>query len=231
MRIAGTHQRPRRLVALVAFASMLAACGGNVDTVGNGNAVTSSTSSTSKSSGTDALSIGGTPATSVVAGQTYTFQPTASGASGTTLTYSIANLPSWATFSAATGALTGTPTDSEMGAYSGIAITVTDGTATAALPTFAITVNASAPEPGTATLSWVAPTENTDGTPLTDLAGYRVHYGTSSDALTQTIDVSGATATSLIVTGLDPGTYYFAVTALTSSGQESAPSDTASKTI
>ncbi len=231
MRIAGTHQRPRRLVALVAFASMLAACGGNVDTVGNGNAVTSSTSSTSKSSGTDALSIGGTPATSVIAGQTYTFQPTASGASGSTLTYSIANLPSWATFSAVTGALTGTPTDSETGTYSGIAITVTDGTSTAALPTFAITVNASAPEPGTATLSWVAPTENTDGTPLTDLAGYRVHYGTSSDALTQTVDVSGATATSLIVTGLDPGTYYFAVTALTSSGQESAPSDTASKTI
>ena len=219
------------MVALLAAASMLAACGGTVATVGNGAAVTSSTSSTSKTSGTDTLSISGTPATSVVAGQPYAFQATASGASGTTLTYSIANLPSWASFNAVTGALSGRPTADETGAYSAIVISVTDGTATAELPTFAITVDAPAAEPGTATLSWVAPTENTDGSQLTDLTGYRVHYGTSSEALTQTVDVSGATATSLVVTGLDPGTYYFAVTALSSDGQESALSDTASKTI
>src|SRR5712691_8977244 len=28
--------------------------------------------------------------------------------------------------------------------------------------------------------SWTAPTTNTDGSPLTDLAAYRVYYGTSS---------------------------------------------------
>jgi hypothetical protein len=31
---------------------------------------------------------------------------------------------------------------------------------------------------GQATLSWDPPTTNVDGTPLTDLAGYKVYYGT-----------------------------------------------------
>jgi hypothetical protein len=33
---------------------------------------------------------------------------------------------------------------------------------------------------GRATLSWTAPTENTDGTTLANLAGYRIRYGTSA---------------------------------------------------
>ena len=38
------------------------------------------------------------------------------------------------------------------------------------------------PEPGTgnATLAWIPPLENTDGSPLQDLTGYRIHYGTQS---------------------------------------------------
>jgi|SRR5271166_2762039 len=82
-----------------------------------------------------------------------------------------------------------------------------------------------------ATLSWQAPSENTDSSVVTSLIGYRVYYGTSPDALTETIDVTGETVTTYVVDGLSAGTYYFAVAALAANGQESALSDTASKTI
>lgn len=85
--------------------------------------------------------ISGTPATSANAGSLYSFTPSATDPdSGTTLTFSIANKPAWATFNTATGTLTGTPTNAHVGTTSGIVISVSDGTATAALPAFALTV-------------------------------------------------------------------------------------------
>jgi hypothetical protein len=94
---------------------------------------------------------------------------------------------------------------------------------------FVIEVNAS--NAGSTTLSWTAPTENTDGSPLTHLAGYYVHYGTSPDKLTNTITVAGATATTCIISGLAQGTYYFAVVAYTTAGTKSSDSNVASQTI
>ena len=84
---------------------------------------------------------------------------------------------------------------------------------------------------GTATLVWVAPGANTNGTPLTDLAGYHIRYGTSPDSLTRVIDLAGSGATEFEVSGLTPGTYYFSVSAYTSMGTESAESDVGSKRI
>ncbi len=84
---------------------------------------------------------------------------------------------------------------------------------------------------GSATLTWVPPADNTDGTPITNLAGFHIYYGTSADALTQTINVPGPTATTYVVGDLAPGTYYFAVTAYNSSGTESTQSNIGSKTI
>ncbi|MBZ0156183.1 MAG: fibronectin type III domain-containing protein, partial [Alphaproteobacteria bacterium] len=78
-----------------------------------------------------------------------------------------------------------------------------------------------------AALSWDAPTTNTDGSPLTDLAGYKLYYGTSSGSYSQTINVG--TTSSYTVTGLLGGTYYFAVTAYDSEGNESAYSNEVSK--
>jgi Fibronectin type III domain len=89
----------------------------------------------------------------------------------------------------------------------------------------------SASGPGTVTLSWIAPTGNTNGTPLTDLAGYHIHYGTSQDNLTKVIDLAGTGTTEYEVSGLAPGTYYFAVSAYTAMGTESAQSDVGNKTI
>jgi hypothetical protein len=80
-----------------------------------------------------------------------------------------------------------------------------------------------------ATLSWNAPATNTDGTALTDLAGYKIHYGTSPGNYTTTINAG--TVTTYVISNLAPGTYYFAVTAYNTSGSESGYSNEASKTI
>jgi hypothetical protein len=83
----------------------------------------------------------------------------------------------------------------------------------------------------TATLSWVPPTKDTDGTPVTTLIGYHIYYGTTEGALTQSIVIGSASTTSYEITGLSSGTWYFAVAADAADGTESAPSNVGSKTI
>jgi hypothetical protein len=173
--------------------------------------------------------ISGTPASSVNVGSAYSFKPSASDANGDNLTFSIANRPSWASFSTSTGQLSGTPSSSHAGAYSNIVITVSDGKATASLPAFSISVAQS--QPRSATLSWTAPTENTDGSTLMNLAGYRIVYGTSASVLSNALQVSNPGVTTYVVENLSPGTYYFAIRAYTSSGAESADSNVVSKVV
>ena len=89
----------------------------------------------------NAPTITGTPASTATVGVAYAFQPTATDADGNTLTYSAANLPTWATFSSSTGRLSGTPTSSAAGlTFSGITVSVSDGSATSSLPAFSIAV-------------------------------------------------------------------------------------------
>jgi hypothetical protein len=169
-----------------------------------------------------------------MAGNSYSFQPSVSpGAMG--VTFAVTNKPAWASFNAGTGALSGTPTVNNEGRTAGIQITASDGNTSASIGPFAITVEppaASTPPPvGSATLTWVAPTVNIDGTILNNLAGFHIYYGTAADAMTQEIDVPGAASSTYVVEGLAPGTYYFAVTAYSSSGTESVESNVASKTI
>ena len=178
-------------------------------------------------------SISGTPATSVTAGSAYSFTPTTQNPNGGTLTYSVQNKPAWASFNTNTGLLSGTPLAVNVGSYSGIVISVSDGTSSAALPAFAITVNAAAggTTTGSATISWTAPTQNVDGTPLTDLAGYRIYYGTSAASLSNSVTIASSTATSYTIGNLSSATWYFAVSSYASTGQESALSNIGSKTI
>src|SRR5262249_32768130 len=82
----------------------------------------------------------------------------------------------------------------------------------------------------TAALSWTAPTQNTDGSALTNLAGYKVYWGPSSRNYTQNASVNGASATSFTAS-LTPGTWFFATTAFDSTGAESAKSNEVSKTV
>ena len=146
-------------------------------------------------------------------GKRFAFRPTAADADGNTLTFAISNRPAWATFNAATGQLAGTPTATSAGTYSNIVISVSDGTASAALAPFSIAVVDASN--GAATLTWTPPTTNTDGSTLTTLAGYRIAYGTSAAQLTQTIQISNAGMSSYVVENLAPGTYYFALRAYT----------------
>lgn len=82
----------------------------------------------------------------------------------------------------------------------------------------------------TASLSWDAPDANIDGSPVSDVAGYRVYYGTSSGNYTSSVDIGLANAA--VIESLTPGTtYYFVVTVYDTSGNESAYSSEVSKTI
>ena len=177
-----------------------------------------------------APTISGSPATSVTAGSAYNFQPSGADPDGDALMYSIQNKPTWATFSTTTGKLSGTPASA--GAFSGIVIAVSDNKGgSASLPTFSINVSAAPSSNGTATLSWTPPTQNTDGTTLSNLAGFRISYGTSSSSLNQTIEVANPGLATYVVTGLSSGNWFFAVRAYNSGGAESANSSVVSKSI
>ena len=180
------------------------------------------------------LTISGTPATSDTAGTPYSFQPVAKDSSTATIKYTIAGKPVWATFNATTGLLSGTPSSTQTGTYGGISITASDGTRSASLPAFSIAVTAAAstgPTTGSATVSWVPPTQNSDGSALTNLAGYQIDYGTSATALSNTVKVANPGTASYTVSNLASGTWYFAVQAYTNSGTQSGMSTLATKTI
>ena len=175
--------------------------------------------------------ISGTPAMAVTEGSTYSFTPAASDANGNTLAFSVQNKPSWATFNTVSGNLSGTPGSGDLGTDSGITISVSDGTTSVALAAFSIVVSAPSTATGTALISWVPPTQNSDGSALTTLAGFNIYYGTSASSLTQVQTVAGTGLTSYTVNNLASGTWYFAVSAYTSTGAESGLSNTSSKTI
>jgi hypothetical protein len=84
---------------------------------------------------------------------------------------------------------------------------------------------------GSATLNWSPVTQNTDGTTLTDLAGYTVYYGASPGALNTTVMLSDPVQTTYMVAPLTAGTWYFAVSAYTTKGVQGQLSNVASKTI
>jgi hypothetical protein len=89
--------------------------------------------------------------------------------------------------------------------------------------------NPPAPQVNMATLTWDPPTTNADGTPLTDLAGYKIYYGTLTRNYTKVINVGNVTT--YTIENLNPDTYYFAVTAYDNSGNESGYSNEVSKII
>lgn len=216
------RQARTTLVAALAL-TVLAGCGGG----GGGD---DGTPATGGSGGGNAPpTIQGQPSANVMAGQAYSFQPSASDSNNDTLTFSVTGLPAWATFNASTGRLTGTPSAADVATYSGITISVSDGQASASLNTFSITV--ADVVVGSATLSWTPPTQNSDGSTLTDLAGYRVHYGRSAGQLSQTVEITNASLSTYVVENLSSGTWYFAVVTVSSGGTTSVLSNVATKTI
>lgn len=178
------------------------------------------------------LKISGSPSPTAEVGEFYNFAPTVVAPSGSALSYAIANKPNWTEFSAATGTLSGVPATSSVGTDAGITISVSDGAASATLPQFNIAVAAAAvPAAGSAILSWSKPTQNTDGSALTNLAGYLVRYGTSAAALSSQIAIGSANSTDVEISNLAAGDWYFEVAAINTSNVQSQFSALASMAI
>ena len=223
-----------RLGGLIATALVISACGG-----GGGGGGTANTAAADPASGQTASAVptprnsapvvSGSAETAATAGSTYTFQPNAYDPDGDPIEFQVANKPSWATFDPRTGRLSGTPSSADIGTYVGIVISASDGTVTAALAPFTITVSDT--QLGAATLTWLPPTENTDGSPIDDLAGYRIRYGRLAGELTELQSIPNPGITSAVVENLASGTWYFTVSAYNASGVESEYSNVAQKTI
>ncbi len=129
----------------------------------------------------------------------------------------------------AASASTGSPSQTgSVGSGGNVVTTPSDGSSNGAGSNGATGGSATAK---TVNLQWQAPTENSDGTPLTDLKGYKIHYGTESQSYTGEISVDNPTVTTFLVDSLGAGKYYFAVTAYNNAGAESSPSDEVTATF
>jgi len=229
----GMWVRRGGLVAVAMTTIISAGCGGG----GGGGSSSAANNSGGPNAGTNnAPTITGSPATQASIGSAYALAPQANDADGDTLAFSIANKPTWAQFNTATGQLTGTPSAED--ATANIVITVSDGKASASLPAFSITVGTAGTTPPTqaptgpgVSLSWNVPTRTADGETLQDLAGYRIHYGTNQNALVNSIEIQSAGSNNFSVQNLKPGTYYFAVRAVSANGSESELSNVISRTV
>jgi hypothetical protein len=196
-----------RNVVLCALATLtLAACGSEDGS--SGSAATSAAGG-----GSDSVASLVSPSAGTIDRFSEVTAPTSAGTA-------TAGTPSTATASSSTASNSGSTT------------TTTPATTTpAAGTTVASTPVKTTTTAGVATLDWLPPTENSDGSALTNLAGYTVYYGTSPDSLTQSVKVTNPGLTAYTVTNLPSGTWYFAVTSYSSTGVESTRTSTISTAI
>ncbi|MCU7853925.1 MAG: putative Ig domain-containing protein [Candidatus Thiodiazotropha sp. (ex Monitilora ramsayi)] len=174
-----------------------------------------------------APTISGAPNGTVTAGDGYTFVPTADDVDGDSLTFSVSNLPAWASFNSSNGSLSGTPQESDVGEYNNILINVSDGNEDVSLGAFSIVVNSSVAAKGSMILSWSAPSTRIDGSPLniSEIDGYCVFIGDSIDSLQMEVDLNDGTATSVTIPDKEVGTYYVALTTYDVDGNASSYSN------
>ena len=218
------HARtPRRITTLIITSLALGGCLSDEESAGLSGSNLDSAPTNS------APVISGNPTTAVNVGNPYSFVPTAWDADGDALTFSIENKPAWASFSSGTGKLSGQPTLGDVGVYQNIRISVSDGTDSASLQSVAISVDQTGSL--STTLSWTAPTENASGSPLTDLAGYKLYWGTGSGVYTNSVTINNPSISTYVVDNLAPGRYEFVATSFNSAGEESAYSNPAWKEI
>jgi hypothetical protein len=163
-------------------------------------------------------------------GETYEFLPSAHDPDGDALSFSATNLPTWASIDSRSGRVSGTPAANDQGVYESITITVADVAGKAVTAPFSITVVGNVGS-GVATLRWEMPPSKVDGSPLDDLAGYRILYGRSSSDLDRSVLISEPGTTSYEFTTLESGIWYFAVVAVNAGGLEGPPTVTTSKSI
>jgi hypothetical protein len=214
----------RSVLFACAVLSLLGCKGG-----GDSGSTADSSTLTTAGSQNSAPTIAGTAVTNAKPNLTYAFAPSATDPDADAVTFQIRNKPLWATFNTVTGELVGTPTLAQVGTYEGIEISASDGTHSASLPAFSITVSDGSAR--AVTLSWVAPTANEDGTALTDLAGFMIAYGPNESTLSRTIRIENASIDRYVIADLEPGTYYFGVKAVSAKGAESSMSTLVRKIV
>jgi hypothetical protein len=173
--------------------------------------------------------ISGSPRGAVKVGDTYSFTPTVVEPDGDTLTFYAGNKPRWATFNAKTGKLSGNPGAGDAGTYTNIQVAVSDGSTAVYLPSFSVNVTQSGSS--SATISWTPPTQNTDGSALTNLAAYKIYYGVSEGNYPNQVRISNPGISTYVVDNLTPDTYFFVSTSINSNGVESEFSNVARKTV
>ena len=225
-----------RAACVVASVLALSGCGDERDRAARAPSTDTAVPSPSSPSGSVATNsaANGAPTITVTAhhsvlvGREIVVRPRAGDPKGKGLKFGVSNKPAWMTFSETTGQLRGTPSAADVATYENIRITASNGQGQASAKT-SISVLASAA--GRATLSWSAPAQRTDGSALTNLAGFRIYYGNSADDLRFVIEVKDPGARSWVVEDLTTGTWYFAATAFDSVNAESARSGVASKSI
>jgi hypothetical protein len=133
----------------------------------------------------------------------FNFTPDAMDRDGDELIFSVNNLPGWALFDSATGSISGTPQAADVGLYSNIEITVSDGSASATLSGISITVNAVQQEPV-----------------LTSITGYSIYMGETADSLTLRTTLPMAASIGYTSSLSGAATYHFAVIAKDNSGAD-----------
>lgn len=176
-----------------------------------------------------APTISGAAIDEVLVGRLYKFKPAASDPDGDPVTFAISGKPAWAKFDTKTGILAGRPQAKDVGEYTNIEISASDGGLSTSLPAFTINVVQSAD--GGATLSWDPPLQTTSGAVLTDLGGYRIHYGHEKGALSESLLISDKAATTYLLENLTRGTWYFTIRSLNSTGKAGPQSGVVYKTI
>jgi Putative Ig domain len=163
-------------------------------------------------------------------GETYSYQPIAGDPDGDPLMFTATNLPPWASIDPRNGQITGTPGPADEGVYESITVLVADAGRRSESAPFSITVIGDAAS-GVATLQWEAPPSKLDGSPLDDLAGYRILYGRNPSDLDNSVLINDPAITSYEFTTLTKGLWYFSVVAVNSGGLEGPPTVVTTKSI
>ncbi|HEU5135138.1 MAG TPA: putative Ig domain-containing protein [Steroidobacteraceae bacterium] len=164
-------------------------------------------------------------------GETYNWQPIASDPDGDAIRFSAVNLPGWASIDPDNGRISGTPGQHDVGIYESISIAVADQSQQTAGAAFSITVSGGEAGAGVASLRWETPPSKVNGSPLDDLAGYRILYGHDSDDLDHSVIIDNPSTNSYEFTSLPSGVWYFTVVGVNASGLEGPPTTVATKSI
>jgi len=104
-------------------------------------------------------------------------------------------------------------------------ITITAKDAAGAKTSRSIEVNRESGQTSSTTLSWTAPTARTDGSPLANLAGYKILYGRMSGIYDYQIEIKNPGISRYVVDDLVSGEWYFVLIAYDSEGLESTRSN------